>query len=302
MKHLALITILLFLPNISIANKIDRLKTTDDVEDFVRKIEPEFSRKYSEYEILPTDLLSQKVDCTDKFIGWGIQNWEKIDINNDNKTDLVVNISNHGRDIYTYLIIDRGIKGFKSYKISKSHLTSCELFKPFKVNNKNYLKYYFTKQKLEGLKLKTEKVINDTLTFKYDELIELQENPVKYKIKSIEYKTGCAEMCPAYSIMFDNKGLAKYNGNMFVEVEGFKEIKVTKKFFKELENLLGYVRVKDLNENYNVPGLHNKLGYLKITFDDDSQKIIDDNGAAGTYGLSAIYKKIEFFVEKNIWK
>ena len=131
---------------------------------------------------------------------------------------------------------------------------------------------------------------------------EFQKYPDSYDIKTIEYSTGCSDGCPIFSFKLKKGGTAYYNGQRFTDVKGPRKIKVPERKFKEIENLLGYIRVKQLKEKYSVPWFHGKTVYLKITFNDNSEKIIDDYGSIGTYGLSAVYKKLENIVQKEIWE
>ncbi|WP_424493266.1 DUF6438 domain-containing protein [Salinimicrobium sp. GXAS 041] len=278
------------------------MQTTEEVEKFVKEVEPLFTKyKHSKYRMLSTEDLAYKLNCNGIFEQWGIKNWEKTDINNDGKTDLLFIISSKNGDPYTFLIIDKGLKGFKNISLSKNSFEKCELFKPTQIGENVYLKSYILKQKEIGLMEYEEFVVNDTLTFKFDEIVEKQENPAKYKIKAIEYSTGCSDGCPVFSFKMKSDGTAYYNGKYYAEVHGARTLKINQTKFKEMEKLLGYIRVKELNDKYNVPWFHAKTGFLRITFSDNTQKTINDYGSIGTFGLSAVYTKIEDIVRNEIW-
>ena len=303
MKNLLLFFIIISSSNLIYSNKIDRLENDEDVQEFVLSVEPDFTKyRYDKYKILPTKILNQKLDCRGVIERWEIKNWEKTDINNDGKTDLLFIISNHNRQFYPYLIVDQGLKGFTSHRLSNNPFEDCELFKSIKIDNNEYLKHYTIKQNEIGLMKYEEEVIIDTLTYKFSEIIEFEKHPDSYNIKTIEYSTGCSDGCPIFSFKIKENGIAYYNGTWNSDVKGSRKIKISRKKFKEIENLLGYIRVKDLKEKYSVPWFHGKTGYLKLTFSDNTTKIIDDYGSIGSYGLSAVYKKLEQIVKDEIWK
>ena len=305
MKNLILLFLIVLSSNFIYSNKIDRLRTDQDVEEFVLSVEPSFTKNnYSEYEIPSTKIINQKLDCKGIIKKWKIKNWEKVDINHDGKTDLLFIIANHERQFYSYLIVDKSLNGFVCHSLSNNPSENCELFKPIKIDKKQYLKHFTIKKSdidLMDVKYKELQII-DTLTYKFDEVIEFEKHPDSYQIKTIEYSTGCSDGCPFFSFKIKNDGTAYYNGKWNTEVNEPRKIKISIGKFKELEKLIGYIRLKQLKNKYSVPWFHGKSAYLKITFDDNSEKIVDDYGSIGTYGLSVVYGKLEEIVKNQIWK
>lgn len=221
MKNPAILLILLLFSPFASANKIDRLKTTEDVEEFVKEIEPIFTKyKYSKYEILSTGILLSKLNCQVIFEKLEIKNWEKIDINNDGHTDLIYIISSNNT-FYSYIILDTGFNKYKNVLLSRNVFEDCELFKPIKINTKNHLLSYVIKQKEVGLMEYKEVIEIDTLKYKFHNFIEIQNKPADYQVKSIEYSTGgCYGSCPVFTIKLNAEGEIFYNGKWHVDEKG----------------------------------------------------------------------------------
>lgn len=60
------------------ANRIDSLKTDDDVVAFLKSINPDFrSDKYKQIELHNTEQVRKDLDCDGMASQWQIQNWKK---------------------------------------------------------------------------------------------------------------------------------------------------------------------------------------------------------------------------------
>ena len=140
------------------------------------------------------------MDCDGIFKNWKIKNWEKTDINNDGKTDLI--FVSYWYSYQTYSIIDNGNEKYDLHRLSKQLFDECEFFKPIKLNGKNYLKI-----------IQKKKRINDTLTFKYNSFLELESKKADYQIESVQIdKQGLYGVCAFYSLK-----LIKENDLIFLE-------------------------------------------------------------------------------------
>lgn len=298
-----LLIILFFTSTFLFANQIDNLKTSKDVESFAKKVYPKFTEyDWEEFRIITTDSIANKVSCTKIYKNLNIKNWEKLDINNDGLTDLLLTVY-WGVNLYTYIIIDQGDEEYKTQQLSSNVFETCELFKPILKNNFNYLKVYLKRQKSVGLMDYEDVILNDTLVYKFNEFIELNEKPSDYKVKEIEFQTsGCYGTCPIFNLKIDNNGNAKYNGQAYMKHIGKSKMKIPIKSFNELTELLEYIKVKELENNYAVPWTDDQTSTLKIYFEDNSVKIIKDYGLLGTFGLKAIYNKLIEIGKKTEWK
>jgi len=71
-------------------NKIDSLQTVEQVINFAKSINPDFARKnFGTLQIKSTELIVKELNNCNLYKNWDIPNWQKIDLNNDGKTDLL---------------------------------------------------------------------------------------------------------------------------------------------------------------------------------------------------------------------
>lgn len=298
-----LLIIFIFTSTLVFANQIDNLDSSKDVEEFAKKVYPKFTKyKWSKFKIISTEKVKEKISCKDEYDLFGMKNWEKIDITNDGLTDLILTVY-WGRIFYSYAIVDTGNNNFKIYRLSKNVFDNCELFKPIKKNDLNYLKIHIKKQEEVGLMEYEELIIKDTLIFKFQEFIELNKNPINYKIREIEFQTsGCYGTCPVFNFKLNYKGNNEFNGQAYIKHEGKSEGKIPVKLFNQIHELLEYIEVNKLKDNYSVAWTDDQTSTLSIRFDDNSVKKIKDYGMIGTFGLMAVYSKLIEIGEEPVWR
>ncbi|AQS93158.1 hypothetical protein BXQ17_03280 [Polaribacter sp. BM10] len=297
-----LLIIFIFTSTFVSANQIDSLKSSKDVEEFAKKVYPKFTEfKWSEFKIISTEEIRAKISCKEGYDLLEMKNWEKVDITNDGKTDLILT-AYWGTTLYSYAIVDRGNNNFKTYRLSKNVFGNCELFKPIKKDDLNYLKTYIKKQEEIGLMEYEELIIKDTLVFKFQEFVELNKNPTKYRIKEIEFQTsGCYGSCPVFNLKINYKGNAEFNVQAYIKHKGKSENKIPVNLFNEIQELLEYIEVKKLKDNYSVAWTDDQTSYLTIRFNDNSTKKIRDYGMIGTFGLMAVYSKLTEIGKETEW-
>jgi hypothetical protein len=111
------------------------------------------------------------------FKSWDIKNWEKADLNNDGLTDLVF-IAFWGRYL-SCAAIDEGNNSFKMINLSNNHSKQCDLVKPIKIGNDNYLKIHRIMSIPDLAHMQNmqyiDSVITDTLVYKFKHLIEFSK-------------------------------------------------------------------------------------------------------------------------------
>ena len=293
-----LLIFLLLLSKQVLSNKIDALKTDQEVNEFVKTTNPTFAEdKYAKFEIQTTDYIAKYLDCSGIFKSWDIRNWEKADITNDGRTDLV--FVAYWYDYISYALIDTGNDTFKLIRLAKDPFDHCQLFKPVKKGSTNYLKIFrkITEPDTTDKQPFSYKEVTmiDTLIFKFDSFIELSraKNPGN-EIESIEIKTGyCFGSCPVFSLKMSKNGMADFEGIAFTKYIGKSSKKLPQKYFKELKGLANYINVKELENNYSVNWTDDQTSTLTIIFKDHSRKVIRDYGMQGTFGLSAMYTKLK---------
>jgi hypothetical protein len=293
--------------NIVFGNKIDNLKTTKDVIEFVKTVYPEYGIirykdfKYGIFDINSTDSIYSQLKCKEIFKIDEITNWQKIDINNDGLTDLIFISHFYG---YTQnVIIDKGKNEFKIIR-NIIKFDECEYIKPIKVQDKNELRIRKVNLPFD-FDDDIEKYIKiDTLTYKFDSFIELNDKVIiDNKIKSVEIKTDyCFGTCPVFKLIIDKNGLAEFDGIGFTKFNGKSIKQLDLKCVGEIFDLLNYIEIKKLNDYYEVNYTDASTATLDIFYEDGSIKKIKDYGLSGTYGLSALYSKLTKIGTETEWK
>ncbi|CAN1565000.1 hypothetical protein MCETHM1_02854 [Flavobacteriaceae bacterium] len=306
MRKLTIILTFIF-SNIIFGNKIDNLKTTKDVIEFVKTVYPEYGIirdkdfKYGIFDINSTDSIHSQLKCKEIFKIDEITNWQKIDINNDGLTDLIFISHFYG---YTQnVIIDKGKNEFKIIR-NIIKFDECEYIKPIKVQDKNELRIRKVNLPFD-FDDDIEKYIKiDTLTYKFDSFIELNDKVIiDNKIKSIEIKTDyCFGTCPVFKLIIDKNGLAEFDGIGFTKFNGKSIKQLDLKCVGEIFDLLNYIEIKKLNDYYEVNYTDASTATLDIFYEDGSIKKIKDYGLSGTYGLSALYSKLTKIGTETEWK
>ncbi|AXT19244.1 hypothetical protein D7030_13520 [Flavobacteriaceae bacterium AU392] len=302
LKRLIILTIVTFQFNYIYSNQIDNLNNTEEVLQFVKSFNKDFiNDKYAEFQIRSTKEISKDLNCGGLFNKWSIKNWEKIDLNNDNLTDLIV--IGYLYDYFTIAIIDKNQGDYKIHRINKNPFEKCELVKPIKVEGENQLKIFHKKYTQTGLFEFDSKNLIDTLSFKYDDILELNDVLENYNIKSIQLKTSyCFGSCPVFTLKMYKNGNVEYKGEEYVDYKGEYKTKFPIKRFNTLAAILNYIRVKELKDTYAVTWTDDQTAFLEIEFKNGEVKKIKDYGLQGTYGLRTIYNKMIEIGTKTKWK
>jgi hypothetical protein len=286
-------------------NSIDDLKTTKEVVSFVKSLDLELNKKtFGQLQIKPTDTIAKDLPRCEVIKGWNIQNWEKTDVNNDGKTDLLF-IAYWPYEYSQYAIVDLGNSNFEIMLIS-SELTYCKLVKPIKIDKKTELLLYDYRTQIERTKKGSAIHYVDTLTYKFGSFIEKNTSKKQdYNIESIKFNVR-----QHFSLEIDHQGNAYYNcpekifmnrlyENNYVGKSN-KKIPIEK--YNELEQLLNYINVKGLLNTYEIDSSDYTTVILTIKFKDGSIKEITDYGADGSYGLNAVYSKLTKIAAETNWK
>lgn len=291
--------------SLSSINKIDELKTTEDVIKFSKSIYSDFAKeKFGELQIKSNNVIVQELKNCDLYKSWNIQNWQKIDLNNDGKTELL--FTAYWYSSYSqYAIIETASNNYKVFRLSNNMDYTCKIVKPITVNNKNEL--LVNSYKTDAESVSKEEIIHftDTITYKFDSFIELKKKDVNYDVESIKY------VCDRnFEIEIDKNHNAHYKclntlnvtyqKSNFYKGESTKKINLT--YFNEVEKMLEYISVKDLSEEYTLDGYDFSTVWLEIKFKDGSIKKIKDYGYQGTYGLNAVYDKMTKIALEADWR
>ena len=306
MKQYLILFLFLLALSMVYPNKIDKLKTTKEVIEFVKSVSPQFKDGWKEFTIPSTEELGKELYCDGVFREWDIKNWEKADLTNDGLTDLLFISYQYG---YTpYAIVDKGDGSFNVHSLWRSSFEKCELAKPITLNDKNYLKIYQPRSKWNNaedlLSLEAiEYTVIDTLTYKFQSFVELNEEPANYKIEKIEFKSSpCYGTCPVFSLVLYSSGKVEFDGAYHVNFQGKSSKAIGTGLFNEIASLLKYIRVKDLEEIYQVTWTDDQTAILDVTFSNGEKKRIRDYGMQQTYGLMAVYDKLTEVALETDWE
>lgn len=291
---------------IVIKNRIDDLKTTQEVIEFAKSIHPKFSRDgYGTLLIKEKNIILKDLNNCSLFKEWDVENWKKIDLNNDGRTDLL--FTSYWYTSYSqYAIIAKNKNDFDLFLLSSDISNNCKCIKPIIIDNKNEL--MVNNFKTDGENINNEKATYflDTLTYKYDSFIERDtRKKVDYDIDSIKFI-----ITNRFELELDNRGTAIYKSLKNIDMndrftnmyrgKSSKVIPIEK--LNDLKGLLEYIRVKDLSNEYSINGYDFDEIYLKIKFHDGSFKEIKDYGFQGTFGLNSVYSKLIKIATETDWK
>jgi Domain of unknown function (DUF6438) len=287
-RFVLVLVIILFSKNL-LANRIDSLQTDKDVVAFLKSIEENFrSDKYEAIQLKTTETMRQDLNCDGIADKWQVKNWEKTDFNHDGLTDLVIML--YWYDYGVYVVMDNGNNKFKLHTLSYNIYEKCELAKPVMGNGEQHLLF-------------SEKKKVDTLVYKYMGFVELNRHPSNYNIDSVEFRTGyCYGSCPVFSIKIGKDRNAVYEAGTYNPKQG--KFSATLEYDKSqaILDLINYLSVKTLNDNYNVSWTDDQTCWLRIRFADGTVKEIKDYGLKGTFGLRLIYSIFFDLRSNQDWK
>jgi len=283
----ALIIALFFIPLVNYANKIDRLTNKDEVEDFL-------------ISDIDSSLKSEEIfwDSTSfaiRFTDFGTNNFYKADIDNNGLTDLIVDGS------IRLVILDKGQSKYKIYSLNNFFENHYQFNRKLLIaNGRTALLYnvYSDNRRKEN----KEFLRTDTLIYKFGELIEYTADPKQHNVHQISLSTyPCFGSCPVFDLEIDEDGTAFYNPTAYTHTIGSFLGKVNKQQYHKLVEMLNYIRFTHLQDKYELPVTDLPTAVLKVTYDSNQVKVIDDYGEVGTRGLAALYAVINELRHQPHW-
>lgn len=274
-----------------IFNKIDSLKTTKDVQEFLDNdknkinyyLNIEEKIDHDQYCRAFADSLNLK------------QNWEKEDFDRNGLTDLLVtgSTSEGQKTIY---ILDKG-DHFESKNLSKGKLyeqCSFSLVKGGKIEYhsiKILNRYGFTSKLNENLVYKFGEFIEENINLKRHNILEIQfENSGSYRSKFILKM----KIISNRDVTWISKGDGFFQAGAYTS-------KLSQEKFKEIVNLLNYIDFENLLDEYDVGYSDAATTYLTITYDNLKIKKIRDYGGMGTRGLRKLYDTLNDLKGNQQW-
>lgn len=294
-RGLSITILLFFFATPVLANKIDELKTDEDVERFIHKQNRKLKDFYiTSIEILYYDTLQQKIADS-----LGVKPWQKADFDNNGLSDLLVYGSWDGNKCLI-AIIDDGNK-FVFRFLSRGFFDDVYFPAVTTINKQPFL--ILNKSCDFCSDIGKQIISTDTLIYKFGDFIEPNFNTPSYKIEKIEFSTTmCFGTCPVFELEIKSDRTAKYHAIQYNNETGkFKTI-IDPANFELIISLLNYIDFPNLKDDYNVNWTDDQTCILTITYDNGKKKIISDYGKLGTHGLSMIYSKLFKLRENQKWR
>ena len=290
-----LIIIFLLITQTLFANSVDSLQNDKDIALFLIRIDNQFSfKKQRQIQVLPTDTLRQKLSCDGMFEKWKMKNWEKVDLNKDGKTDLLVTLLWYSFEVF--IVIDKGDNTFKIIRLSNDGSEDCPLGKSIKLDKKQLLLFYRKEntynQPIKNIfDFKMSSRI-DTLIYKFGGFIELQKSSSHYEISEIQYTTssGWSGVSPIYKLKFLKTKEWKFEATSENPKKSIAPKDIDIQYLTPILDLIEYMNFKNLYNSYKVAHTDATTMYLKIIFTDGTTKEIEDYGMQGTFGLKRLYE------------
>jgi Domain of unknown function (DUF6438) len=317
---------LLFFANSAFANKIDSLKSDEDVAKFVFDLhKKKYEDRYTIFSIKYPYTTASNYNCDSLFLKENRKRWEKLDFNQDERTDLFTMIYSYNSNdkggnafLRNYVIIDNGNEVYDLQEIAEYFLPiSFNGIKPFYIDNNLVLSLHYSKlvevedsSILMNPNLPDSELVRvvektDTLIYKYGSFVELNTLGLGKQIKSISFETSpCFGPCQAFKMFINSDSSAKYIAlpGLYDNKSGKFKTKIKPKQYEELIGFIGYLNVTKLKDNYRFLAFHQATSVTIINFEDGTSKKISDYGEQGTLGLYNLYKMFFNLRENQIWK
>jgi len=286
--------------------KIDSLKTDQQVEDLINRLLSHEKRKFLVKKISDFDDGFLYVDyCKRTSDSLGIDKaFYKADFDGNQLTDLLVTGDYYDFTIFT--VLNYGNDSLSLRQLTRNHFQACVFPK---IKDDSIIEFYYFSQ--NGYQ-KENKLSKKLLTYKFNDFVELNENPVNHKIEKIEFETGpCFGSCPIFSLILTKGEKSSFEAIAYNfnddwlhggDNEGKFQTILKRENWEELTTILNYLDFENLENDYAVNWTDDQSAKLKIYHDEGKVKEIHDYGLIGTFGLSILYNKL-FEIRKNQdWK
>lgn len=271
---------------------IDDIVTGDDVDRFMHRLDTSL-KFYSDRVVDMNDSLSRlRAD------EHGLVPWAKVDLDHNGYTDLLVMGSAH-RYEHFWLVLDyghgkyewKGIRGpNQSWPDEGFHLAS--------IDGQTYI-IHMGLTEYNGI----EQLRIDTLVYHSRSLVEVNRTPNMRGISHIQFSTdGCYGTCPIFSLDINGDGAATFVADSYNDLKGTFQGVIDTGAFVELIELIQYIDITRLQDQYAVDWTDDRTCVLSVCFDDGTRKTIEDYGAQGTYSLSHLYELLHELRETQAWR
>ncbi|MDI1255441.1 MAG: DUF6438 domain-containing protein [Flavobacterium sp.] len=293
--------------HVIVKTKIDSLESNVEVEKFITSIDTSIKnfkiQKITDFK----DRFSKSDFCKSKADSLNIdKSFYKADFDNNGYNDLLVIIDYY--DFTVLVIYGNANHNFKIEPLTRRSFQDCVFPKIREIDGVAVIDFYHKNYDWNN-KSKNE-LVKNTLIHKYGDFVEYNPEISKHTIKKIEFETtGCFGTCPVFNLVIDQNRIAKFDANMYnrpnrkaKEIKGKFSTEIKEKEFNEIVDLLNYIDFPNLKNEYSVDWTDDQSCTLKITYDDDVTKTINDYGMIGTYGLDRVYKMLYSLRFNQNWK
>ncbi|NOS93260.1 MAG: hypothetical protein HOP30_15175 [Cyclobacteriaceae bacterium] len=285
MKVSTLLFIFLASLNCALANDIDNLQTTDDVQKF---LEEKVNRKWRKVQFFE-DILTEESST------YGKGKFIKIDLDNNGLTDLIINAK------YLFAVTDKGNGKYESHFIDRDNF-----------KGRNYtLKSIFYVDKTPLLIIEKYSAFNledqvnpkpDTLTLIFGEFYEYNSTPDHFIIDEIRFTTSyCFGTCPVFELIVSSDGTANYHAIKYNDQSGKFHTVIDMVSIHKLFDSINYLNLTSLKDQYHVNWTDDQTATLEIKFNNGQVKKISDYGMIATFGLQHVYAQFFEFRKSQKW-
>ena len=288
---------------------IDDLHTVKDIEGFVHQLGPQYK-----HFTVNQSLYFEHPNCRQIVQSLQIKPWMKSDVDGNGYQDLIIHsrwqqtnylvtLMVFPKEVYRLKIMDDG--GCNCARIIKTHPQSLIHF--FNFNQTLYQKTWsemvsFSHQ-FHHLPTQLRNQYQDTLTYKFGDIIEYNPSFKALEIDSLHFKTmRCFGHCPIFEMSISEDGSATYRAIQDVLRKGRFQAKIDRKQFQNIKSLLSYIQVDRLNNRYQQEGLVDPATVLTIVFKNGVKKTITDTNYQGTRGLGRLYDLLIDLRKTQQWK
>ena len=288
-KFIWILTIILIFcmsTNVMYASEIEKLKTKEDVQNFlVQKVDTAWA-KYDFFE----DINGEDTSA------FGKGKFFKLDLDQNGTIDLLINgkylfaITDSCNGRFASHFIDRGTFMLDKYTL-KNIVYKDKI--PLLIVGK-YNEYAFTK---------TSSSKDDSLILVFGDFYEYNSSIDDLKIKEIKISTSvCFGTCPVFKLMIRTDRTATYDAIQYNKMNGKFKAKIDSVSFAKLIETINYIKLNSLKDHYEVNWTDDQTVTLEIKFNDGLVKRISDYGKIGTLGLQYLYAQLFALRKTQVWK
>ncbi|MES2377803.1 MAG: DUF6438 domain-containing protein [Bacteroidota bacterium] len=306
MKKLFLIFCLFFATQTTFANTIDSLKTDKDVRSFLTPLIVQFYYRNADEN-------------------WRVKSWQKLDLNGDNNTDLVAT-EIAGRQNFMFIAIAKNDNTFQVSQIIYGPVGEDQSIEIVYFDNSPHVVFHGFKESKDW---RNKPPRTDTLVYKFNSFVEVNNRPAHYNIDSITYSTvwgwkGRDNTPPPntdsdQNLVIDRAGNATYSNNRssttYTFTSGSKRPprnpktdlgifkgKIKSSDLNEIYDLINYIDIQKLKDKYAISWTDDTTCYIRVKFIDGTVKYIADYGGQGTFGLKSLFHKLFALRDSQDWK